>query len=178
MRMALVVNAFNLLPIYPLDGGQVVRSTIFCRAPLLDAGFRAIAAVAIAGLGWWGESWVMAGLGILMLLGTPHSFRKAAIVRRLRRSGFRPLSPDGDTIEDADVRRILASIRVGIRATPSSPSKPSELATRVIETYQLLNLRPPGWLASLGFLGLQVGGFLGALWAVIVIRDGFGAATG
>jgi Zn-dependent protease len=172
LAMALVLNGFNLLPIFPLDGGQVVRATIFCRAPMLDAGFRTIAAVAVVAVGWWGGLWVLTGVGVLLLFGVPEAFRNAGVARRLRRGGFRTLSPDGDTIEDADVRRILAEIRAG----RPSPAEPSALATRIVGTYQLLNLRPPGALASLGFLTLQVGGFAVAIGMARWIWRGIEAA--
>ncbi len=156
MAMALVLNGFNLLPVYPLDGGQVIRATGFCRAPRLDAAFRAVATAAVVGLGWWGELWMLLAVGMFMAFGLPEIFRQARAAGGLRRAGFQRLSPDGETIADVDARRILAALRAGSAAT----GEPVSLAPRVIGTYQLLNTRPPGVWASVGFLAVQFGGLV------------------
>ena len=159
LLIAIGVNGFNLLPIFPLDGGQVVQAVIFSRTPLLDAVFRSVAAVAVIVVGWWGEAWVLSIVGMLMIFGLPEFYRRAGVARRLRRSGFRPVSPDGDTIAVADGRRILAELR----ASSPKPLDAATLADRTTAVYTLLNARPPGLLASLAFLGLQFGGIVFAI---------------
>jgi len=47
--MLVLVNAFNLLPILPLDGGRLFQTLLFARTPALDVLFRLLAN---AGLGW------------------------------------------------------------------------------------------------------------------------------
>lgn len=87
MAIALVLNGFNLRPAYPLDRGQVIRATGFCRAPRLDAAFRAVATAAVVGLGWWGELWMLVAVGMFMAFGLPEIFRQARVAGGLRRAG-------------------------------------------------------------------------------------------
>jgi Zn-dependent protease len=49
--LLVVINLFNLLPIMPFDGGQIVNRLLFGRRPWLDFIFRCIAVVVVLGLG-------------------------------------------------------------------------------------------------------------------------------
>ncbi|WP_152032620.1 site-2 protease family protein [Ereboglobus luteus] len=49
--MFIVFNAFNLLPILPLDGGQIADVALVSRAPRLRAVFTAVSALALIALG-------------------------------------------------------------------------------------------------------------------------------
>src|SRR5581483_930442 len=87
-EILLVINAFNLLPFLPLDGGWVVHAVLFVRHPVLDVLFRVVAALGLLGLGTLLGSWVLAGLSVLMLLAVPLAWRLAGIAHRLRREGL------------------------------------------------------------------------------------------
>ena len=83
--LSLGLNAFNLVPFVPLDGGQVANESLFSRYPILELIFRLIA---IAGLGWFAwtsRAWVLGLLVVFMLLGTPMAYRRARLVRDARR---------------------------------------------------------------------------------------------
>jgi Zn-dependent protease len=83
--VSLTLNAFNLLPIVPLDGGQFTNDTLFSRFPVLELIFRLLA---IAALGWMaisGQMWLLGMVAFFMLLGTPLAFRRARLIRDARR---------------------------------------------------------------------------------------------
>ncbi|MCX4239404.1 site-2 protease family protein [Paraliomyxa miuraensis] len=67
--LALVVNAFNLLPLLPLDGGAFLHWTLFARWPSVRWVIRLINAVALIGVGRWLDSWILLGFGALLLFG-------------------------------------------------------------------------------------------------------------
>ncbi len=81
--MLIFLNLFNLLPIYPLDGGQIADLLIFSRFPYLGVVFKSIGVVCL-GLLSLGQPvlFVFAGL---IALGIPSSFRSAKINVKLRR---------------------------------------------------------------------------------------------
>lgn len=83
--VSLTLNAFNLIPFVPLDGGQFTNDTLFSRYPVLELIFRLLA---IAGLGWlafqW-EAWLLAILPLFMLLTTHIVYRRACLIRDARR---------------------------------------------------------------------------------------------
>jgi Zn-dependent protease len=83
--VSLILNAFNLLPLVPLDGGQFTNDALFSRHPVLELIFRLLA---IVGLVWmaigWG-SWAFGVLAGFMLLTTGYSFRRACMIRDARK---------------------------------------------------------------------------------------------
>jgi len=84
---ALIVNALNLVPLVPLDGGRVVNAALFARVPVLELIFRLVAA---ALLGWWAWTVQSVFIGIIvvfLLLTTPPAFRRARALCTARRDG-------------------------------------------------------------------------------------------
>ncbi|QHI68505.1 site-2 protease family protein [Tichowtungia aerotolerans] len=60
--MFLLINSFNLLPIYPLDGGRFLEAVLFSRHPKAEIGFKLVTALAI---GFIAFQWKSAALGVL-----------------------------------------------------------------------------------------------------------------
>jgi Zn-dependent protease len=148
--LLLSINAFNLLPIMPLDGGRLMELTIFARHPVLDALFRAVAAGVLL-LGWFIGLKVLAILGVFMLIGLPLSFRVGRVVHRLRKQGLDASSPDGLTVPRETAREIHAEI---VHAFPR-PMQPKAAAQWTLAAFSSLNAKSPGWLASLALLTVQ-----------------------
>jgi Zn-dependent protease len=82
--ISLGLNAFNLAPLVPLDGGQFTNDALFSRHPLLELLFR-LAAVAV--LGWFAfnaRDWLLGALMLLMLISASPAYRRACLVRDAR----------------------------------------------------------------------------------------------
>ncbi len=107
----LILNGFNLLPFLPLDGGWVVHSLLFVRHPLLDVVFRLLAALALIGVAMKLSSWILIGVGVMMLLALPLSWRLARIAYDLGQRGVVALSVDADSIPQEAALPILAELR-------------------------------------------------------------------
>ena len=80
--MLIILNLFNLLPIYPLDGGQVADLLLFSRNPYLGVVFKGIG-VLLLGLLGLGQP-LMLIFAVLIALTIPTSFRLARL-----NAGFR-----------------------------------------------------------------------------------------
>ena len=76
-RVLAFINAFNLLPVMPLDGGRLVNLLFFARQPYLAAGFQLLAGCALAAYAWRTSSWVLGFLGVMLLLGVSSTYREA-----------------------------------------------------------------------------------------------------
>jgi Zn-dependent protease len=156
--LTLIINGFNLLPIYPFDGGKVLQTTLFSRHYIADAGFRALTAIAIVALGAYANLRFFLGLGIVMLLGVPQSLRTGRIARDLHRAGLKPVSPDNQTIPPQIADQIIAKLK----ATPK-PVHNRAVAQQTLDVFETLNTRPPGVLATLGLLSLHTLSFVAAV---------------
>ena len=162
----LALNLFNLLPVWPLDGGWVLQYTLFCRHKTAEVASRAVALLALAGLGYAFGSWILAGFAGLGALGLPVAYRQAGLAARLRAAGFAARSPDGRTIPASSALRLVRAVE---GANPG-PAPPATVATQVAELFEALNTRRPGALATLGLLAayaaaavLGVAGLIGTV---------------
>lgn len=108
--VSLVLNAFNLIPFVPLDGGQVANETLFSRYPILELIFRLIAICGLGWLSWIGEMWLLGALVVFMLIATPVTYRRACVVRDARRDPIwqtRPLDRDAVALLREMVTRLF-----------------------------------------------------------------------
>ncbi len=76
------LNLFNLLPIYPLDGGQIADLLLFSRHPYVGVGFKGLG-VLLLGLLGLGQPMLLLFAG-LIALSIPTSFRAAKLTLKLR----------------------------------------------------------------------------------------------
>ena len=82
--MLVAINLFNLLPVLPLDGGQILCRVLFARRPWLDLVFRAVAAVAMIALGL-ATSPILIYLGIFLAIGLAQQRQIARLRSRVMR---------------------------------------------------------------------------------------------
>jgi hypothetical protein len=116
--LALAINAFNLLPILPLDGGHYLHWTLFARWPSARRLIRLLNALALVGVGWVLDAWILLGFGSFLLFGAVASFfdGSAAELRGHLEEGeeLSPTVPDRVVpfaMEIANRRRFASSIR-------------------------------------------------------------------
>lgn len=81
-EILIILNLFNLLPIYPLDGGQVADLLLFSRHPYLGVIFKAIGVVLLSLLGL--QQPLLLAFAVLIGRTIPHSFRLAKLNAALR----------------------------------------------------------------------------------------------
>ncbi len=75
------VNLFNLLPMLPLDGGQIAHMLFFARRPWLDTASRGIAGLGLLAVGFFTSGVFLGVLGGLTLWQLPKT-RQRALLRR------------------------------------------------------------------------------------------------
>jgi Zn-dependent protease len=160
--LAIAINAFNLLPILPLDGGHVFQAVLFSRHYLLDVAFRILAVIAmlVVGLLLGGR---LVYIAILLALGIPLVLRLGKITDELRRQPLPPAT-DGRTIHPELAEKIVEKVMA---------SSQKRVATKIVAqqsltVYENLNARAPGILASLGLLSLQGSAIVASVVAALV----------
>lgn len=153
---AVALNAFNLLPILPLDGGQIVDYGFASRFPRVRVLFLAASALGLLGVALVLDAGkLLLGLAVLMLLRLPIEWRLARVRRELR--GEFPAGADEDTI----VRRLLARFR---QADWSKVTAANRLAlARSLQ--QVLRMPRPGF----GTMCFAVAGYTSPIWVGVPV---------
>jgi Zn-dependent protease len=105
--LAVVLNAFHLLPFLPLDGGKIVDLLVFRDLPLLRPLFTAISAVSTLLASFVVHSKALRVIALGMFAGLIWDIRMIKVVRGGRRLGWAGSIND----EDEALRRIFGGVR-------------------------------------------------------------------
>ena len=163
--MLAYLNAFNLLPVTPLDGGRLVNLLFFARQPYLAAGFQLLAGCALVAYAWFNASWVLGVLGVIMLLGVSYTYHEARQGERLRAESLE-LPDEIERLSDAQRRLLFA------RAVPrvaQDQRNPASLAAQFRAVYEHMMARRPSFLTTVLFMALYLSGF--AAYAAVVYGE-------
>jgi tetratricopeptide (TPR) repeat protein len=166
--MLIVINAFNLLPIKPLDGGRLLDVLFFARQPLLAVGFQVLTFVCLAGLVWIIDDIIArlinGGIAAFMLLTLRSTYNSAVWARRVRET---PMNLP-DTIEGmAEPERRTLFARV-LAVSPFG-STPEAIAEKVRRLYESLVARRASTGVQALLMGLYLSGFAAAFACFIYL---------
>jgi hypothetical protein len=152
------VNAFNLLPIKPMDGGRIVDLLFFARSPNLAAAFHFLAGLALAALALFASSVVLALLCLLVLLTVRATHRQAKEALWIRSQGLK--FPDEiERLDEAQRRHVFALALASGRASAGGQVPPAILAIRFRRLYGYAVARSPTIATIILFMGLYMVGF-------------------
>ena len=83
VAMLLILNYFNLLPVQPLDGGQLVNLLLFQRWPRFQILFFWVSGLALFAVSWWFKAPLFAVLAIFILMASRHQYRETTLIRHV-----------------------------------------------------------------------------------------------
>lgn len=147
--LVLIFNAFNLLPILPLDGGQIMDVALVSRFPRLRVLFLVFSGLGLVGVGFAASSVLLTLLGVFMLLRLPTEWKQAGVVKTLRRR--LPPAPS----EELVVRQLLPELRRVFAPALGAPQRLQSV--RALEE-RIRRPRP-----GLGAVAFAVAGYVGTL---------------
>lgn len=150
-----LINALNLLPVMPLDGGRLVNLLFFARQPYLAAGFQLLAGCALAAFAWGTSSWVLGLLGVMLLLGVSSTYREAKQGIQLRAENL-SLPDQIEQLDEAQRRVLFAR---ALQRLPQDQRTPTSLARQVRAVYAHMMARRPSLSVIALFVVLYLSGF-------------------
>jgi Zn-dependent protease len=160
--MFLIINAFNLLPLFPLDGGRFLHEILFSRNRYLELCWQLLASLALIAGGLLLNSWLLALLGVFGLISTRLTFKVAQIANELKplllaTSGDYTAPVANETtdptgIPSLTVRKIIEKVSQDI----SPKLNVKTVATYTKDIWERMNLRPPGAFATFGLLSTYI----------------------
>jgi hypothetical protein len=159
-----LINAFNLAPILPLDGGRFLHVTLFCRNRWLDILFRLAAIVGLIVLAAIGFGKVLGYVAILLAVGLPVAFKLGRVTDRFKRDPPPPPAPGEDHIPLTASEPLITAVKT---ALPKAGNR--IVATHVLNIYETLNARPPSIPASVGLFSLYGGAILVSIVCVFAL---------
>ena len=104
--LSLFLNAFNLLPFKPLDGGHFLNDALFSRYPKAQLAQDLIAGAALVYLAFRLEAVLLGILAFFVLIGAPQRFALAKLAVRLRHDD-RLRGPELDVHKVRAIRQAL-----------------------------------------------------------------------
>lgn len=154
VSMLVIINAFNLLPLVPLDGGRLIDLLFFARRPLLASLFTLFAALCLGALAFAGGSWILGLFAALVGLATPARYRQVKTRRALRDN--RPEWPEQvEQMSDSQRRDLFGWARL---LNPLGKQPPS-LAANMRNLHEAVVSRRPGVAAWVLLLFFYFAGF-------------------
>lgn len=156
--MFLIINAFNLLPFSPLDGGRFLHEILFSRNRYLELCGQLLASLALIAGGLLLNSWLLGLLGVFGLISARFTFKVARIANELKplllTTGKEPAAMAANEYTDPTgipfliARKIIEKVCQDI----SSKLNVKTMATYTKDVWERMNLHPPRALATFGLL--------------------------
>jgi hypothetical protein len=154
VTMLVLINAFNLLPLIPLDGGRLIDLLFFARRPLLASLFTLFAALCLGALALAAGSWLLGGFAALVGLATPARYRQVKLQRALRDN--KPEWPDQlEQMSDSQRRDLFGWARL---LNPLD-RQPASVAASMRNLHEAVVSRRPGVAAWALLLLFYLAGF-------------------
>jgi Zn-dependent protease len=148
-KTMIAINAFNLVPLAGLDGGQLFQRVIFSRHRYLETGFLLLAGLTLLGLALAAQLWLLAIFAYFGLVTVRWRHRVARAAAELRRERGR-VSADVHALDDEEARAVFfAAYHALFEQQRARPRNVSSAMEQVVDAAQ----PPPGLGASVLLLG-------------------------
>lgn len=165
--LLVILNGFNLLPIFPLDGGRFLHEVLFSRNRYLESVVNVLAALALFGLGVVLDAWVFYLMAGFVLMAASSGFKTSTIAQQVQ-SLFPALPADANRPIPLPVAQaIIARVRTAFRSP--TMENPSKLAPIVLRVWEKVNAQPPDLGATVGLLLLYAFSFAAMLIVPVVV---------
>ena len=168
--MLLAINAFNLIPGGPLDGGRFLSLVFFIRKPVLLQVTQTLGALLLGYLAWVLEAYLLGVIAFVTLSTARFSRRTLEAARRLRDElGEAAVAKQRPSDEELPVvARIVAEELEPV--APRLAEKTKNHAGFIFNAWNQTQSQPPSWKASAGLLALYLFAWLVAP-ATLVVRS-------
>jgi len=163
--LLLIINAFNLLPFYPLDGGRFLHTVLFCRGRYLEAAFTTFAGLAILAGAIGLKDLILGLLAFFTLASVVRSFKISTIATELHGEIPLPARPALYAIPYESACAIIA----GVRKQFPKVTHPTIIARNVVSIWERLNARPPTVPVSVALLTVYVILFPALLFTALLL---------
>ncbi len=144
----LLINGFNLLPIFPLDGGRLLQIVLFSRNRYLESIVKGLAGLALILMGWGLDAWILYVIGGLAILQTRPHLKLATLAQALRNEMPQLSGIVTEEIPPTALRGIVKGVGCEFPNLTSTKT----FASLVVQVWERMHTQAPGLLATLCLL--------------------------
>lgn len=165
IALLLGLNALNLLPFEPFDGGRLLNLILFSRNAWTESLVQILGAAGIGLAAYLAQNYFLWILVVFTLLAVPFRFRKGLMIARLRRDGLQM----PQTIAELEPLhgRMLFAAAYDVMGTKQVSD--GMMANIMRELHDRVLVPAPGIVATCLFLLLYMGGLVMAVGTVVVM---------
>jgi Zn-dependent protease len=168
--LLVVVNAFNLLPMSPLDGGKLFQLLIFSRHRYMENSFSVLACVGMVGMALAMGAWVLGVVSVLIIFSLPRQMKLLYAVRNLRER-HPELDREPSALDGPELRTLYNEAKALV---PEQVKNPLALRVKAMkDLHHRLRLHPPGVFATLGLGTLWFVGVVATLVGIVLVGGGY-----
>jgi hypothetical protein len=166
-RTFLFINAFNLLPLHPLDGGRFLEEAVFARSASIELVFKLITGLALGGLAVILQSVVLGIFTLFVLLVLPLTYRMAKTAQRLKRD-----IPDEERhpIDRVPHQYLEQLVPLVANQIPERQRTAKVIAIHVQNVWRMVCRRPPRIGATIALLSLYLFSCTGGIVAPVTFE--------
>lgn len=166
LALALVlINAFNLLPVSPLDGGRFFHLLFFSRHRVLEIAFASFAGLALIASFAFGM-YLLPILGVLLLLGLPRQWRLRRAADSLR-AQFAHWGGEPAELPEPQLRAAFVAAR---ELNAGKSDRRSRAGADAIEqVVEHASLKPPSIIASIFLVIPWLGALIASFVALVLL---------
>jgi Zn-dependent protease len=147
-----LINGFNLLPVFPLDGGRFLNQTLFSRNHYLEGIFQFLAALAFIAYGAAREEYLFLFLGGAFLVNVGPKFKTNLIAHHLGGRLGDELPRMSEPIPPPIFRAIVAQVKSLLPRVKTAKG----MAGVVFNVWERMHARPPAAVATVSLLLVYV----------------------
>lgn len=151
----LFINGFNLLPLYPFDGGRFVFDILFYRNRFAEAIFKLIAGLSLLIVGIVERDWLIGGLGIALFISIKKSFKVSTIAHELNKSVVAEKATELSKSSPEIITQIVNAVNFHFYSY-----KPKLKAILANDVWERINTKPPTMFVSISMLFFYIVSFI------------------
>jgi Zn-dependent protease len=162
-----IINGFNLLPVFPMDGGRLLQILLFSRNRYGESLFNAAAGFVLLAAGFATGVWVFYVLGGVVLLATPHGFRINTIAQELKTE----MPAVTRTAADEIPLPVLKAAVERVKAKVPDLKNQKTIAGMVQQVWERMHVEPPDVPTTLALFLVYVFSLMATLIGPMVLKQ-------
>ena len=162
--LTIFLNLFNLLPVMPLDGGQVVNEIILSRSPRAELVFNLLGILALGYFAYSTDSYILGAFVLFLLMSVTPTFQISTVIKSVQARE----DIDTSTMNAENVGAVRDVIVKEIEFYRNERAK-EHLPGAILRVFKSAQKKHPSLTASIVLMLVYLAVFIGGTLSVVAI---------